>query len=74
MKEQLSLRNELASGSPSHDPAPNFLGHLQERLGVDDQGAAEWLELLLATYEPGPAALAQSLAQGEAILPQALAH
>jgi len=57
--EQLSFGNELTAGTPNREPAPDFLGHLQERLGVDDHSAAaRLLQLWLATYEPGPAALA----------------
>jgi hypothetical protein len=62
--EQLRFRNELADYTPNNDPVPDFLGHLQERLGVDDRSAAARLQFWLTTYEPGPAALAHSLAEG----------
>lgn len=56
--EPLSFGNELTAGTPNREPAPDFLGHLQERLGVDDRSAAARLQLWLLTYKPGPAALA----------------
>ncbi len=37
--------------------APDFLAHLQQRLGLDELTAAEKLQLWLAAYQPGPAAL-----------------
>ncbi len=41
---------------PSGAPA-DFLGHLQERLGLDEPTAVERLQVWLTTYQPGPAAL-----------------
>lgn len=46
-------------------PAFDFLGHLRERLGVDHSRATETLQRWLCSYEPGPAALAQSRRQPE---------
>ena len=43
--------------SPAARAPTNFLGHLQERLGVDELTAAERLQVWLLTYEPGPTAL-----------------
>jgi hypothetical protein len=38
---------------------PDFLCHLQQRMGVDELTAAETLQLWLSSYEPGPNALAR---------------
>jgi hypothetical protein len=38
---------------------PDFLWHLQQRMGVDEVTAAETLQLWLSSYEPGPNALAR---------------
>jgi hypothetical protein len=40
-------------------PTPDFLWHLQQRMGVDELTAAETLQLWMSTYEPGPNALAR---------------
>ncbi len=51
-------RSELSNDSPAvHDVPADFLGHLQERLGLDGPDAAETLQDWLSTYQPGPMAL-----------------
>lgn len=55
------LNQSLRFPSPQPDDktaaAPDFLAHLQQRLGLDELTAAEKLQLWLAAYQPGPAAL-----------------
>jgi hypothetical protein len=53
--------NEVSGSVPSDsDPKFDFLGHLRERLGVDDRAATERLQAWLSAYQPGPAALARA--------------
>ncbi len=51
------LSSELNDKPAAPGTAADFLGHLQERLGLDERTAVERLQAWLSTYEPGPAAL-----------------
>jgi hypothetical protein len=62
MMAKQSLGSAEINGSGLNGRAglpPDFLWHLQQRMGVDELTAAETLQLWLSSYEPGPTALAR---------------
>jgi hypothetical protein len=67
--EESSSKNETTTWAQNvGDAAPDFLGHLQQRLGIDDRSAVARLQFWLSTYQPGPAALAHLRRDGRDVL------
>jgi hypothetical protein len=59
------LSNELNDRPTPPDAPSDFLRHLQGRLGLDEQTAAQKLQSWLFTYQPGPTALERALERRE---------